>query len=100
MRLMEKKHSHWVKVNKNNTMNISLINGSFDKQEAYDILSQMIHVKIKYHELKITNSHNVEDIKMREKRIKELQKSLQEIRQFIQSQAQKITMRCNLELLN
>jgi cob(I)alamin adenosyltransferase len=79
-------------------MNISLINGSFENKEAIDILTQLVNVKIKYHENKIHHAHNEEDIKMRERRIKELQKDLFELRNFIQHQKNNISLHCHVEL--
>ena len=62
---------------------LSLIQGQFSANEAIDIITQMVQVKIKFHESKITNTSNEEDIKMQEKRIKELQNDLQSLRESI-----------------
>lgn len=59
---------------------MQLIKGNFKTQDALLILSQLVDVKIKFHEDKIDLSQNEEDIKMRESRIKELQKHLKETR--------------------
>ncbi|HVM86819.1 MAG TPA: hypothetical protein VMT76_01435 [Puia sp.] len=80
-------------------MNISIINGTFEPKDALDILSQFISVKIKFHEQKIHRSLNEEDIKMREKRIIELQDSLFQIRKLIQNDMQPVSLQCNLEIL-
>ncbi len=64
-------------------MKIQLIQGQFSSKDAIDIIAQMIHVKIKFHEGKIAQHANEEDIKMRERRIKELQKDLFEVRKYI-----------------
>lgn len=64
-------------------MTIQLINGSFSAREALDILTQMIHVKVKFHESKITDASTEEDIKTREKRIRDLQSDLYAIRQHL-----------------
>lgn len=74
-------------------MELQLIKGSFTQTEAIELISQMINVKIKFHEHKIENSHNEEDIKMREQRIKQLQKDLSEARQQIISAGEN----CDLE---
>lgn len=66
-------------------MNLQLIKGSFKSPEAVEILSQLVNVKIKFHESKIENSQNEEDIKMREKRIKQLQQEFYETKQAILS---------------
>ncbi|MGV3598708.1 MAG: hypothetical protein ACO1PI_12645 [Bacteroidota bacterium] len=64
-------------------MKLKLIKGRFDKDDAVELLTQLIQVKIKFHENKIQNSHHEEDIKMREQRIKQLQKDFDEARQLI-----------------
>ncbi|MBN8701781.1 MAG: hypothetical protein J0M08_01865 [Bacteroidetes bacterium] len=66
-------------------MKIKLIQGAFGKEDAVSLLTQIIHVKIKFHENKIQKSHNEEDIKMRESRIKQLQKELYELRSAVNS---------------
>ena len=62
---------------------LSLLQGHFSTNDAIDIITQMVQVKIKFHEGKITNTSNEEDIKMQEKRIKELQNDLQALRESI-----------------
>lgn len=61
-------------------MNIQLIQGEFSSIEAFELLTQMIHIKIKYHENKIAKNSNEEDIKYRESKIKRLQKELFELK--------------------
>ena len=51
-------------------MNIQLIQGQFGGKEAIELITQMIHAKVKFHENIIGNNDNEEDIKMRENRIK------------------------------
>lgn len=65
-------------------MNIQLIQGQFSTKDALDIITQMMHVKIKYHEQKIHHSSNEEDIKMRETKIKRLQKDLFEAKNYME----------------
>lgn len=69
-------------------MEIQLLKGNFTQSEALDILTQLIHVKIKFHENKIEKSDNEEDIKMRENRIKKLLQDLYEAKQVIITQKQ------------
>lgn len=64
-------------------MEMNLINGNFAQNDAIDLITSLFEVKIKYHENKIDKSHNEEDIKMREQRIKQLQKSLEEAKKYI-----------------
>lgn len=67
-------------------MNIPLIQGQFSAKDATDLITQLIHVKIKFHEGKINHASSEEDIKMREQRIKQLQKDLYEARLFLESE--------------
>ena len=64
-------------------MNIQLIQGEFSQSDALDIITQMIHIKIKYHENKINRDSDEADIKSRENKIKKLQKELFEVRNYI-----------------
>jgi hypothetical protein len=64
-------------------MKIQLIHGKFEAQEALDLVSRLIHAKIKFHESRITNLCSEEDIKMRESKIKHLQKDLFDARNYI-----------------
>ena len=78
-------------------MKIQLIEGHFSGKDAIEIITQMIHVKIKFHENKIDNSNNEEDVKMREKKIHQLQRNLFEVRKTIESKAEGINL--NSEIL-
>jgi hypothetical protein len=73
-------------------MDIQLIKGEFIATDALDLITKMIHIKIKYHEDKIQNENNEEDIKMREKIIKQLQKDLYEARNKIEKNKNKINI--------
>ncbi|MDP2176110.1 MAG: hypothetical protein Q8K70_09410 [Bacteroidota bacterium] len=64
-------------------MNIQLIQGEFNSKDALELITQMIHIKIKYHESKISKNGNEEDVKNRESKIKRLQKELYELREII-----------------
>ena len=61
-------------------MKLELLQGQYSSNDIIDIVSKIIQVKINYHEQKISNSDNEEDIEQREKKIKGLQEKLQEIR--------------------
>lgn len=67
---------------------MQLIKGKFSKKDAIEIITQMIHVKIKFHENKIHSHSSEEDIKMRERRIRQLQKDLYEARIKIEQSPQ------------
>ena len=62
------------------TMNIQLIHGEFEAADALELITQMIHIKIKYHEGRIPQNSSEEDIKYRESKIKTLQKELFQLR--------------------
>lgn len=64
-------------------MNIQLIQGQFKSNDALDLITQMIHTKIKYHESRINFINNEEDIKSRESKIIRLQKELFELRNIM-----------------
>ena len=80
-------------------MDIQLIQGKFSKPEAIDLITQLVHVKIKFHENKIYNSMNEEDIKMREDKIKFLQKELFEAREEIEKMDNKITLNSPIDIV-
>ncbi|ADB40297.1 hypothetical protein [Spirosoma linguale] len=80
-------------------MQLQLINGQFSPQEALDILTKMTYVKVNYHEQQINASDTAEDIKSREKRIKDLQRNLQEARNAIaQSGQQRVSLQADIIL--
>jgi hypothetical protein len=65
-------------------MNLQLFQGHFNQQEAVELITAMIEVKIKYHERKISVGNMEEDVKMREKRITQLQNELRGVREYIE----------------
>lgn len=66
-------------------MKLQLIDGQYTQTEAMDMITQLVQVKIQFLEKKIEKSHQEEDIKMRETRVKNLQKELNDIREKILS---------------
>lgn len=81
-------------------MELQLIDGAFSPTEIMDILTQLFHVKIKFHEDKVKNSNNEEDIKMRERKIKLLQKNLDEARVYIKRQNKDFHVESKINILN
>lgn len=79
-------------------MKVNIIKGTFNKVEAISLLTKMIEVKIKFQEDKIHVTQNEEDIKMRETRIKQLQKELFETRNFIDNHPEPISINAKIEL--
>lgn len=66
-------------------LSIQLIQGQFNTKDALDLVIKMIDAKIRFHESRITNLCEEEDVKMRENKIKLLQKDLFEARKLIES---------------
>lgn len=64
-------------------MKIKLIQGEYNSQEALELISAFVKVKIDFHERKINLSDSEEDIKQRENRIKELHHNLDDWKQLI-----------------
>jgi len=79
-------------------MKLKLIDGDFSPTETIDIITQLVQVKIKFHEDKVKNSFNEEDIKMRELKIKLLQNNLAEARAYIKSGAKKFYIDSEINL--
>jgi hypothetical protein len=61
-------------------MKIELINGTFSRDEALELITDLITTKIKFNEKKISISDQLEDIQFREKKIKKLSEMLMELR--------------------
>lgn len=73
-------------------MKIELIKGSYSTQDTIDLISQLIHVKIKHLENQIEKTHNEEDIKMRESRIKQIQKEFYELKTALMKKDNMLTI--------
>ena len=79
-------------------MNIQLMQGQFSAQDAVDIITQLINVKIKFHEKKIEAHYGEEATKMREKRIKDLQQDLHAVRKYVLTNGKSISIESVLQL--
>ena len=79
-------------------MDIQLIEGEFSTNDALELTTKMIEVKIKFHESKISNLHQEEDIKSREKKIKKLQDSLHEIRLFMNKKNDSVKVKSSIHI--
>ena len=73
-------------------MDIRLIQGTFSNDDALDLITKMIHIKIKYHEERIDQDSSEEDIKSRESKIKRLQKDLFELREAMPTQRKTVKL--------
>lgn len=79
-------------------ISIQLIQGTFNSKEVVEIITEMIHVKIKYHENKISKSSNEEDMKYRETKIKNLQKELYKLRNDLDSKNGNVIMNASIKI--
>ena len=76
------------------SIRVNLANGVFYSGDAASIIRGMIEVKVKFHEDKISRLSNMEEIKMREQRIKELQRMQSKIQEWLKARGEQ----ANLEL--
>lgn len=64
-------------------MHLELIKGTFTAHEALELLKEAVNTKIRFYESKIAECQHEEDIKMRERQIKQVQKEYQEAKMTI-----------------
>jgi len=64
-------------------MDLKIIDGVFSKQEAIGLLTEMVALKIRYHERQLRQDQNEEDTNHREARILALQEALRMAREGI-----------------
>jgi hypothetical protein len=67
-------------------MQLQLIKGEFNANDALTLVTQMVQLKIQFHVNQINIQSNEEDIKRREGKIKQLLKALFDLRNSIQNQ--------------
>lgn len=79
-------------------MNVQLIQGEFNTNDALELITQMVQIKIKYHENKINSQSSEEDIKTRETKIKRLQKELYELRESINSKNKRVKVEAQIHI--
>jgi len=79
-------------------MTVQLVTGEFSKIETLNMITQIFEMRIKFHEDKIMSSHNEEDIKMREKKIKFLQGELAQERKYLVSKEEPVAVSCTIIL--
>ena len=80
-------------------MQLQLIKGEFNANDALTLITQMVQLKIQFHVNQINIQSNEEDIKRREGKIKQLQNALSDLRNKIQNQPKnlKIEALINIE---
>lgn len=79
-------------------MKVHLLKGSFSPLEIERIVTELIQVKIKFHESKIKDNDDEETIKMRENRIIKLQNELVAVRKYLASASSNITAEAEINL--
>lgn len=79
-------------------MKIQLFEGEFNSQDAIDLITKMIKIKIQYHEEKIESNSNEEDMKRREAKIKRFQNDLDEIRSAIKEHGNQIKLESIIQI--
>jgi hypothetical protein len=77
-------------------MEIQLIKGEFNAKDAYELLSQLLLIKIRFHENHISNDSSEEDIKYRESKIKNLQNELSNLQKALLTSEKKIVIESNI----
>lgn len=77
-----------------------LISGSFSKEDALELISGIVALKINYHEKMIDRTANEEDIKMRENRIRKLQDELADFRRTLSQKNEPVALSASLSIDN
>ncbi len=79
-------------------MNIQLIEGAFSYEDTITLLSEMVKTKIKFHENKILQNSNEEDIKYRESKIINLQNQLTELKSKLNLESNSFSIKATIQL--
>jgi|GEM_PF-7006661 len=79
-------------------MNIELISGTYNSNETLDLVTELVHVKIKYLEKKIESSMSEEEIKVRENRIKNLQREFYDFKQRVNQKDGRCKIQSTIQL--
>jgi uncharacterized protein (DUF342 family) len=79
-------------------MTITLIQGEFSREDATQLLSNLIKVKIEFHENKIVKDSSEELIKFRESKIKSLQSELTQMQKHLKTSQGNISLNTQIQL--
>ncbi|TWI82979.1 hypothetical protein IQ13_1084 [Lacibacter cauensis] len=79
-------------------MHLQLIEGQYTVQESIELLTQLLQVKIKFHESKIEQTSSEEDISYRESRLRYLQQELANLRSLISSNNGTVQMSATIQV--
>jgi hypothetical protein len=77
---------------------LNLIDGDFSPNETLDLITSMVHAKIKFHENKISAQLGEEDTKHREQRIKALQRQLYDLRTYVELKKQSCIIHASVSI--
>lgn len=80
------------------SIQMKLADGIFSSGDAASIIRGMIDVKVKFHEDKISRLSNMEEIKMREQRIKELQRIQSKIQDWLKAHGEQTNLELTLSV--
>ena len=99
MNLMVLQLFHLVRVNNHKKdMFVQLIQDQLNTKESIDVVTEIIHMNIRFHEKKIAESDDIKVIKAHQEQVKHLQKYLFEVRKFVESKATNIDFSATFEL--
>ena len=79
-------------------MKLQLVNGQFQNAESIDLVSELIKVKIKFLENKISRSDNEEEIKSKEGKIIAMQNNLNELKKHLHNGNKNIRILSEIEI--
>ncbi|MFM2201064.1 MAG: hypothetical protein RL040_264 [Bacteroidota bacterium] len=80
------------------SLQVRLADGIFHSGDAASIIRGVIEVKVKFHEDKISRLSDVEEIKMREQRIKELQRMQSHIQDWLKAHGEQTNLELTLSV--
>jgi hypothetical protein len=79
-------------------MQINLTQGYYSSKETTTIITKMVDLIIKFEEDKIKTAVNEAAASIRGQKIKQLQKNLYELRDFVEKQKGNISILCRMEV--
>lgn len=79
-------------------MKLQLIHGTFPAKDASALITELIKVKIKYHEDRIHNGQTEEDIKAREAKIKRLHHELDGLREYLNANPMSVELEAEIQI--
>ena len=81
-------------------MNIQLIEGRFNSGDALKMITEIIHVNIRFHENKIKEQVTEKEMKTHINQIQELQKKLFEVGDLIKYGESNLYLKSSIEILS